>query len=186
MVKEALNIDSWHVYHYNIKHHNSIHLIKLILFELIFKPHWIHRYKNSERQLVSTNDCLRLKSFWRILKAAMELVMLELSRARGSDSFTWASRISGACSVSPVLYILCVNVLKSAVTFTVTSQHALCLPWDCCPWVWLCFERKGCRFFLSGCVTLSVSACSWSSDSHVSELLVAGADDGNYWRKTGQ
>lgn len=57
------------------------------------------------------------------------------------------------------------GTLQSAVTFTVTSQHALCLPRDrapvCCPWVWLTtlyLGRKGCvpcRFFTSGCTLFS-------------------------------
>lgn len=48
----------------------------------------------------------------------------------------------------PVLTSMFSSTLKSAVTFTVTSQHALCFfPWDqapvFCPWVWLTMLYHG-------------------------------------------
>ena len=99
-------------------------------FKAFFKPHFIHRYKNSARAGLRRTSASGLESLWQVL---IGLVMSELSRARKSSSFAWLRGSAGLqCSSQPWAFSVLTSMfscaLKSAVTFTVTSQHALCLP----------------------------------------------------------
>lgn len=189
------NVDYWHLYTQQY-HRNSIHPKS----PYYLNPSSNHITSKDIRTGLYRTSASGVESFWEILKAMIGLVMFGAFQGKRIQLICMASRIcwpavllqSYAFSVLTSMFS---GTLKSAVTFTVTSEHALCfslgsgssfLPLGLADYALPQKKRlKSLQIFhvRMHCVRLHNTECLsvhiayvWSSDSRVSKQLVARSD----------